>query len=244
MSNGNRKILGVIGGLGPFASAYFYDLINLHTQANSDQDHLDLVISSRASTPDRTGFIRGENPESPGPVMAEEAKKLQAYGAGVLAITCNTAHYFYNEVAAAVQVPVLNMIALTAQKAAHTGCKKLGLLATSGTVGTGLYQKTCADHGIECMAPDAAGQQALMEIIYDEIKAGRPADVEKFNALTDSLLNAGCQKFILGCTELSLLKKAGHTGAQAIDTMEVLAEAAITACGGTPIGFDWPPCGV
>ena len=79
-----RKILGVLGGLGPMSSAYFYELLTAHTLADSDQEHMDIIISSRASTPDRTSFILGQSDSSPVNAMVEEARKLVEYGASAI----------------------------------------------------------------------------------------------------------------------------------------------------------------
>ena len=128
-----HPVLGIMGGLGPAASCYLYQMITDHTPAQKDQDHIDIVISSRASTPDRTAFIVGKSKDDPFDVMEQDGISLVRYGATVLAIACNTAHYFYDRLAAALPVPVLNMPRLTAADAKAAGCHKLGILATDGT---------------------------------------------------------------------------------------------------------------
>ena len=90
----NNKVLGILGGLGPMATAYFYELVTAHTLAKRDQDHIDMVISSKATTPDRTAFILGRSQDDPFVVMEAEAKRLVTFGAQVIAIPGNTAHYF------------------------------------------------------------------------------------------------------------------------------------------------------
>ena len=95
-----HPVLGIMGGLGPAASCYLYQMITDHTPAQKDQDHIDIVISSRASTPDRTAFIVGKSKDDPFDVMEQDGISLVRYGATVLAIACNTAHYFYDRLAA------------------------------------------------------------------------------------------------------------------------------------------------
>ena len=112
-----RPVLGILGGLGPAASCYLYQMLIDHTPAVRDQDHIDLVLSSRASTPDRTAFILGKSDEDPFTVMEQDGESLVAYGATVLAIPCNTAHYFYDRLSRSLPVPVLNMVQLTARQA-------------------------------------------------------------------------------------------------------------------------------
>ncbi len=238
MSN-NRKRLGVLGGMGPMATVYFYELLTRHTLAASDQDHLDAVISSRASTPDRTACLLGGSAESPLPAMLEDLAHLVAWGVGVVAVPCNTSHAFYDELAASTAVPVLNMVALTVDKALEMGCARLGVLATEGTVSAGVYQRVCRARGLPCEVPGPEAQAALMRLIYEDIKAGRPPDMQRLRFAAGELLDAGCQRLVLGCTELSLLKKAGGLSEPVIDSMEVLAEAAILACGASAAGFTW-----
>ena len=110
MKNKDRKLLGVIGGLGPASSAYFYELVTEHTKAEKDQDHIDMILSSRATTPDRTDYILGRSDVSPLPAMIEDAKSLEEYGATAIVIPCNTAHYFIDEVRKAVSVPMPSII--------------------------------------------------------------------------------------------------------------------------------------
>ncbi len=116
-------MLGILGGLGPAASCYLYQMLIDHTPASCDQDHIDIVISSRASTPDRTAFIMGKSKDDPFAVMEQDGFSLVHYGATVLTIACNTAHYFYDRLAEALPVPVLNMPRLTVADAKAAGCQ-------------------------------------------------------------------------------------------------------------------------
>ena len=143
-----KPVLGILGGLGPAASCYLYQMLIDHTPATCDQDHIDIVISSRASTPDRTAFILGKSKEDPFAVMEQDGFSLVNYGATVLAIPCNTAHYFYDRLAEALPVPVLNMPRLTVEDAREAGCTKLGILATDGTLAAETYQLACQRAGI------------------------------------------------------------------------------------------------
>lgn len=233
------KVLGILGGLGPMATAYFYELVIAHTGAARDQDHIDMVISSKATTPDRTAFILGQSKADPFVVMEAEAQRLVTFGAQVIAIPCNTAHYFYTRLAEVVPVPILNMVGDTAARAKEMGCAKVGILATDGTVQTGTYQMACDTANLPWAVPGEAQQKNVMSVIYDNIKRGAPPDMHRFNAAAAELFENGCDAIILGCTELSLLKKDGLLDNRFIDSMEVLAEASIRACGKTPIGFHW-----
>lgn len=232
-----KPVLGIMGGLGPAASCYLYQMIIDHTPAQQDQDHIDLVISSRASTPDRTAFITGASQDDPFDVMEQDGRSLVNYGATVLAIPCNTAHYFYDRLAAALPVPVLNMPRLTVADAKAAGCQKLGILATDGTLLADTYQLMCREAGLAWAAPAPARQKDVMTVIYGQIKQGRRADMALFTAAVDDLKAQGCDMAVLGCTELSLVKRDEHLGPFFIDSTEVLCKHALQACGKTPVGF-------
>ena len=180
-------MLGSLGGLGPAASCYLYQMLIDHTPATCDQDHIDIVISSRASTPDRTAFIMGKSKDDPFAVMEQDGFSLVHYGATVLAIPCNTAHYFYDRLAEALPVPVLNMPRLTVADAKAAGCTKLGILATDGTLAAETYQLACQAQGIDWAVPSEEHQQEVMSVIYDDIKQGKRADMAKFGAAVHDL---------------------------------------------------------
>ena len=233
----NRPLLGILGGLGPMASAYFYELITAHTKAACDQDHIDIILSSRASTPDRTAFITGRSLESPLPFMVEDAKRLEVYGADVIVIPCNTAHYFVEEVRANVKVTVPSIIEETSLHLKNAGYKKAGIMATAGTVSSGSYQEQLKKLGLSYAIPDETHQQYLHELIYDDVKSGRDPDLKKFYKIVDHLKEKGCDKLILGCTELSLINRAIGGDPIFCDSLEVLAYTAIKACKSIPTGF-------
>lgn len=237
MNTEKRPLLGILGGLGPMASAYFYELICAHTKADRDQDHIDIILSSRASTPDRTAFITGKSEDSPLPYMVEDARRLEVYGADVIVIPCNTAHYFVEEVRANVEVPVPSIIEETSQHLKRAGYKKAGIMATAGTVKSGSYQFQLEKRGLLWEVPDETHQQYLHELIYDDVKSGKDPDIDKFYKIVKHLTDKGCDKLILGCTELSLINRAVGGDPIFTDSLEVLAHTAIKACDSTPIGF-------
>ena len=151
--------------------------------------------------------------------------------ASCIAIPCVTSHALYGELAAAVAVPILHMVEETAAYLKRAGIHKAGILATDGTVRTRLFQDALARHGITWAVPDEAGQRRVMELIYGQVKAGLPADPALFEAAAQPLREEGCGCVILGCTELSLLKRDHALGEGVLDTLEVLAAAALRDCG-------------
>jgi len=233
----NRKILGVLGGLGPLSSAYFYELITNHTKAEKDQDHIDIILSSRATTPDRTAFILGRSDDDPVPYMVEDAKLLEQYGADAIVIPCNTAHYFIDEVRCSVSVPVPSIIDETVLHIKRNGHKKAAILATEGTILSESYQKALEEAGLSWAVPDKAGQSVITDIIYGDVKSGFIPAPEKLYSVADPLFEDGCTCAILGCTELSLLKRQFPEDIRFVDSLEVLASCAIKLFDHETVGF-------
>lgn len=234
----HSPLLGVLGGLGPMSTVYFCELLTSHTRADCDGDHIDMLISSRASTPDRTAFILGQSQSDPLPVMIEEARRLTTAGAKLIVIPCNTAHYFYDGIRAAIPTPMLNIIEETVHHLHRRGVRTVGLLATEGTVKASTYAPLCKSLGMTCLTPTPDEQAMISSIIYDRIKQNKPVDMEAFGRVADALRARGCERLVLGCTELSLLKRTGLLDDEIfVDSLEVLAYQTILACNKTPIGF-------
>lgn len=224
--------VGVLGGLGPMASVYFYDMVINMTDAKTDQEHVDMIITNRATTPDRTAFIVGSSDEDPSNILIDDATKLEKYGVDFIVMTCNTAHYFYEKIARSVNLPLVNIVEETIKHAKATNHKKLGILATTGNIKTSLYQNMCEKYDMKYLTLDENRQSKVMEIIYDDIKSGKPADMDKFNSIVDYLKENDCDGVILGCTELSILKNDNELdGNFYIDSLEVLARETIVRSG-------------
>lgn len=226
-------ILGVLGGMGPQATNTFYQRIIDRTQAETDQEHLRVLIWSDAKIPDRTaGILAGpEAAEQVYQALLAGAKLLEGAGCTVLAIPCNTSHYFADRLQGDIAIPLIHMPRETVAVLAADGKKRVGILATDGTVQTGIYQRECAARGIEAVAPPADVQKLVMSIIYDEIKRGEKGSREKFAAIDRWLRASGCDAAILGCTELSVYRTYHGLPDYYLDAMEILAERCITACG-------------
>ncbi len=233
------KTLGILGGLGPAASVYFYKLITEHTLAKRDQDHLNIILFSGADIPDRSEYIMGKSEESPLPLMKEDVQKLITVGADLIAIPCNTAHYFFDEIKKVSSVPVLNIVQETVALAKKSGAKKIGIMATTGTILADAYQHAARNASLDYAVPTDEEQKILMSIIYDSIKTAEMPNLDAFYAIADSLLNKkGCDAIILGCTELSLIPKNERYEAYPfIDSLFVLTAKSILECGKKVCGF-------
>ena len=225
-----RKVIGIIGGMGPMATADLFIKIVENTAAKTDQEHLHVLIDNNTDIPDRTACILAGS-DAPLAPMVESAKRLVSQGADLLIIPCNTAHYFHSGVQAAVNVPVLNMPQICAQHCADRGLACVALLSTSGTVRAGIYEPYFEKLGIRLLHPTKVGIDNLMYLIYDEIKAGRTPHPERLYPELMGLEEQGAQAFLLACTELPLVF---HDGGRVpfIDPTLLLARAAVVAAGG------------
>ena len=223
--------LGIIGGLGPMATVYFMEMITKMTLAQKDQEHMKMLVVSDPETPDRTAFILGESSDDPLPFINRSAEALEKMGADVIAIPCITAHYFHDKLCRNINAKILNAVDETVLELKKSGVKKAGIMATSGTVRCELFQDAFRKEGIEPVVPDDETQSLIMGLIYDDIKAGRAPSGETFDRIMGFFGNKGAEKVVLGCTELSLLKKCGLKSELTLDAMEILARASIKACG-------------
>ena len=161
----SKKVIGILGGMGPLATADLFQKITLHTVAACDQAHPRVCIDSNTDIADRTAALL-HGGEDPVPEMIKSAKRLESIGADFLIMPCNTAHNYYEQVCEAVTIPVLHMIALTRDALKARGVKCAGLLATDGTVQTGIYQRTFEQSGVELLTPDSAAALRFPPMAY------------------------------------------------------------------------------
>jgi len=216
------KRLGILGGMGPLATSTLYANIIKSTPAQKDQDYIDMVILNASYIPDRTeAILRGG--ESPLPYLLNALKTLENCACDLIAIPCNTSHYFYDEMQNSCKIKILNMIDLTAEKLMNLGVTDTYLMATEGTIKTGVYEKYLSKRNIQIIPTTDEEIAEMMKVIY-EIKAGKNPDLFK--------LEKNAKKYdkmtIIGCTELSTVKFKNITS---IDAMEVLKEKILESFG-------------
>lgn len=228
----SKKVLGVLGGMGPAASARFYSLLTAFTKARCDSEHIEVLIHSIPSIPDRSSYILKRSSSDPILIIKDELLRLENAGAKIIAVPCNTAEYFYGRLQNIISVPILSITGTTAKCAYEAGAQRVGVLATEGTIYSGIYQKACALYSLNCVLPDAAEQKLLNKIIYDYIKKSLPVPNYCVLRLMSGFIERGCDTLILGCTELSLLSSVfREERCRIIDSLEALAVESITACG-------------
>ena len=225
--------VGVLGGLGPAATVLFMRRLVELTDAPRDQDHVDLLVWQHGSIPDRSAFLLGHG-ESPEPVLVADAVALERAGARFIAIPCNTAVVWVEQMRAAVSIEVLDTVAETvdAARRAVPGLQRLGVLATDGTLLAGTYAAAAAAAGIDLITPAPEVQREVMSIVYDGVKAGEPVPRERFDAVVDHLRDQGAEAVSLGCTELSVLHgELGVDDVTIVDSIEALARRVVLRAG-------------
>lgn len=228
-----KKSVGILGGMGPMATAeLFYKIVN-NTDAHSDSEHIRVYVDSNPSIPDRTAAIL-HGGKDPLPAMRESMKKLISCGADCIAIPCNTAYYFAEILEQESSVPILNMPAISsAQCARRFAGAKAGILATDGTLAAGIYQTALKEAGVDYVLPDKFQQEAVMRVIYEGVKAGKNAESyrQDMETAVEGMAKRGAEVFILGCTELPIAVKELKLQIPYIDSLEELARAAVKFCG-------------
>lgn len=229
-----KKTIGILGGMGPLATADLFRKIVTMTKADCDGDHIRVYIDSNAAIPDRTEAILHGGAD-PVPEMCSALRHLESCGADCIIMPCNTAHYFLPQLQSLTDTPILDMLAITARTcaAAFPG-GRAAVLATRGTLASGLYETALAAAGVRCLLPDEPERDTLMHLIYDVVKASRPMAPETsvWRDLLDGLRAKGADYFILGCTELPVLAEALEAQGPFVDPTRELAAAAIRFCGG------------
>jgi aspartate racemase len=218
-----RKTVGVLGGMGPMATVEFFRRVVVATPAETDQEHLRILIDNDPRVPNRTDAILHRGP-SPVPRLQAMARWLEAAGADLLVMPCNTAHIYIEEVRASVSIPVLDMIF---EAVAAIDRSSVGLLATDGTIAAGLYREACEPRGVRVVVPNPADQRSIMDAIASIKRGENPRRVEKeIKPIVCRLERGGAEAVIAGCTEMSLVPGDGMP-LPWIDALDCLVEATL-----------------
>ncbi|MBR7974124.1 aspartate/glutamate racemase family protein [Burkholderia vietnamiensis] len=230
--------VGVVGGVGPAATVDFLNKIVRNTAASCDQDHIKILIEQNPQIPDRTANLIGQGTD-PTVSLYATCKKLEDGDADIIAIPCNTAHAFVERIQPYLRIPIVNMLTVTVGYLRDTfpGMREVGVLATSGTIASGVYRKALESQGLRQIDPGPELQARVMEAIYGKtgVKAGFTTGTcqNDIVAAVEGLIARGVEVIVLGCTELPILLPSGEfissTGARAhlVDPTEVLAKQCI-----------------
>ncbi len=222
-----NRTIGILGGMGPEATLALFERIIRATPAVRDQEHHHVIIDNNPQIPDRTAAIKGQG-EDCLPALVKSARTLERAGADFIIIPCNTAHFWFEGIQAAVSIPVLNMITETAALVSLHAPKlhKLGLMATDGTLATGLYQKALTRDGTRILIPEADEQAAVMETIY-HVKAGDYSFRSKILDVARGLIARGAEGIALGCTEIPLVVHREDLPCPIFDPLSAIAMKAV-----------------
>jgi aspartate racemase len=231
-----RKTIGILGGMGPEATAHFFSLIIKHTAAAKDQDHVPVLIYNLPQIPERTPAILGKGP-SPVPLLRRGVRTLARAGADFIVVPCVSAHAFLPDIRRASLVPILSLLdeALVDAKKKNPGLKRAGLLASTGTVRSGLFAKTFTKAGIEIITPTEKEQARVMEAVFGKggVKAGftegRPRKLVL--DVARRLIKRGAEAVIAGCTEIPLVLRDEDIPVPLIEPMRIAAQACIIKAG-------------
>lgn len=225
--------IGVLGGMGPEATIAYLAMVVEHTDSKTDQGHVDLICNMHCSIPDRTAHILDTSQPSPLPAMQEDIKGLCGHGVGAIAIPCNTAHYFFDQLQSASNVPVLNMLDLASQdiKLSFPGAKNVAVLGTRGTVSSGVYNQALAEAGLQSVPISEDLQKLVDEVIFDRVKAGIPVEKELYLNMLNAAIEAGADVALLACTELSVPERHISHNVPTVDALVSLAKATVIAAG-------------
>jgi len=220
-----EKTLGILGGMGPEATIYFFKKITEATRVEKDQDHIHLIIDSNPKIPDRTKYILGEGP-NPLSTLLKSLKLLENFGADLVTMPCNTAHYFIDDLRKEAKIEVVSILETTRDyiKEKYPLVKNIGLLATSGTIESKIYHKTFENTHYAILTPEKEDQENLMEAIYSKIKRGKIEESRHFfNYLCKKMIGRGSEMIIAGCTEIPLAMETLSVDVPIIDPMEITA---------------------
>lgn len=231
-----QKTIGILGGMGPEATLDLMQRVIKSTPAADDCDHIHLVVDNNPQVPSRIKALIEKTGEDPLPCLQEMARKLEAWGVDLLAMPCNTAHYYHSGIQGAVNIPLLNMIdvSVAAVREHSPQVRGVGLLASTAVLNLGLYDHACASHSIKVLHPDTKLQSRLMQAIRS-IKTGQYGESERITLQqnADNLVSKGAEVLLIACTELSILSGELKSAVPCWDAAQTLAEAIVREARGS-----------
>lgn len=231
MNPPKRRVVGVLGGMGPAATWDFCQRLLTATPAQRDQDHLRVLVDSDPSVPDRNAALAGRGP-SPAPRLAAMARGLERAGAELLCMPCNAAHAFLGEVRTATSVPFVDMIEATVVAACAQAPRlaRVALLATTATLDAGLYARAFEDRGVEVLAMPDERREDAMAVIYAVKRGGFGPEVRAAaRRLADLAVAEGAEVLVAACTEIPLVLEAAVVEIPLIVSTDALAAAVVEA---------------
>ncbi|MFC4771625.1 amino acid racemase [Enterococcus hermanniensis] len=226
-----ENFFSILGGMGTMATESFVRILNQRTKAHNDQEYLNYVMFNHATVPDRTSYILDHTADNPLPFLMDDIEKQNLLKPEFIVLTCNTAHYFFDELQAATKIPLVHMPREAVNEVAkrHQVGDKIAVLATAGTMTAKVYQTALEAKGFKVLVPDNELQAKINHLIYHDVKENDFINSELYlEILSDVMEKYGCQNAILGCTELSLVQElTENVPYSVIDAQSILADRTI-----------------
>ncbi len=238
-----KHFFTIIGGMGTMATESYIHQLNLRTPAHADQEYLDYILVNHATVPDRTDYILDHSKPNPLPPLLDDFKQQSTLNPDFFALPCNTAHYFFDELTAVTDIPILHMPREAAGeiKIKYPKAKKIGIVATEGTIADEIYDHEIEAAGYEFVKPNASVQAKTNELIYTQIKDNNTVSGELFHSLVQEMFDTfDVDAVVLGCTELSLAQEREPiTDLPIIDSQSILVDHSLTLALKQQKGIDY-----
>lgn len=205
-----RQFFTVLGGMGSLATESYVRLLNERTPSKRDQDYLDYIVVNHASVPDRSTYILDHDADNPLPALIEDVKQQSQLNPNFFVLTCNSAHYFYKDMQAATDIPIMHMPKLAVEEiqVIKPNAKRVGILGTPGTIKIGLYSRFIEEHNYELVEPTTAIIEETENLIFTDIKQNGHVNPKRYHELLRRMIeDLHCDIVVLGCTELSLAQE-------------------------------------
>lgn len=226
-----QKFFTVLGGMGSLATESYVRLLNKRTPTKKDQDYLDYIVVNHATIPDRSTYILDHNAEDPTPSLVEDIKQQSLLKPAFFVLICNSAHYFYDDMQKATDIPILHMPKIAIEEIKHIKptAKRVGLIGTPGTIKVGIYNKFIEENGYELIKPTQEIIEATEDLIFNDIKKKGQVDAAKYHALLQQMIEQQkCDIVVLGCTELSLAQEqAPDHNYPIVDAQSIIVDKSI-----------------
>ncbi|MDA1196241.1 MAG: amino acid racemase [Planctomycetota bacterium] len=233
----SSRLIGILGGLGPDATVDFLARVLRADGADTDQEHVRMIVACDGTIPNRNLAIDGAGP-SPGPALAQAALRLERAGADVVLMICNAAHHWQGEIERAIAVPFVSLIEEAADRtlAVAGGGASVGVLAAHACHAAELYPKALRARDLHPVLPDAAERAEFMRVLA-VIKAGDhgPTPKAEMRALAHALVRRGATTLLAGCTEIGIVLRPADVPVPMVDTTEVLVQLAVALGRGAPV---------
>lgn len=234
----SEKTLGILGGMGSYATVDLFKKILESTPTQTDQDHIHIIIDNNSKIPNRRKYILGESDLDPTPFLQATAQNLQSAGADFLILGCNGAHFFLQKIQESVDIPVMSIIDETVKYVATfpREISTIGLFASVSTLKAGLYHRAFAKNSIQVLTPSQEVQQEVMKIV-DKVKAGNlnKSDKKEMRNMAENLILEGSDAILMACTEVPIVLGKESFSVPLFDATDILAKSVVAKIKGIPL---------